>query len=88
MLNFSDLVSLETKKSTVIAEEVAVEEAVEVTTGDHVKTAEVVAVVVADAEERISRSSMKRLSQLSEAVATAKAASKVNNKSLDKSRAF
>ena len=82
-LNFSDLVSPEMRKSTVIAEEVAVEEAVEAMTGDHVKTAEVVADAVADAEERIGRSSMKMPSQLSEAVATAKAASKVNNKSLD-----
>ena len=77
------MVSPEKKKTSVIAEEVAVEEAVEAATEDHVKTAEVVAVVVADAEERMLRSSLKRNSQLSEAVATAKAASKVNNKSLD-----
>jgi len=80
--NFLDSVLPETKMSTEIVEEVAEEEVAEVMTGDHVKIAGIVAVVVADAEET-SRSSMKTLSQPSEAVATAKAASKVINKSLD-----
>jgi len=77
-----DSVLPETKRISVIAEEVAEEEVAEVTTGDHVEIAGIVAVVVADAEE-ISRSSMKTLSQPSEGFATAKAASKVINKSLD-----
>ena len=74
--------------TTSVNAEVAVEEVVAVTTEDHVAVIAGAVVDVAQEEVEISRSSMKMLSQLFEAVAPAKAATKVNVKSLDKSRAF
>ena len=66
-----------------VTAEVAVEEVVDVTIEDHVAVIAVVVVAVVEEVARISRSSMKMLSQLSEAGATAKAATRVNIKSLD-----
>ena len=69
--------------TSVNAEVAAEEEVVAVTTEDHVAVIAGAVVGVVETEVEISRSSMKMLSQLFEAVAPAKAATKVNVKSLD-----
>lgn len=86
-LNFldSDLSDKMMMISVANAEEVAAEEeVVDVTTEDHVAVIAGAVVDVVEEEVEISRSSMKMLSQLSEAVVLlAAAATKVNVKSLD-----
>ena len=69
--------------TSVNAEVAAEEEVVAVTTEDPVAVIAGAVVGVVETEVEISRSSMKMLSQLFEAVAPAKAATKVNVKSLD-----
>jgi len=71
------------KNLVIVEEDVETEEVIAEVATEDVVIADLVAIVVAGAEAKIGRSSMRMPSQLSEAVVPAKAATKVNNKSLD-----